>query len=47
MGLLSSIEKVTEAKWYKVMMSQNYTDGEQQLVILGALFKIEHLPWSL
>ena len=41
MGLLSSIEKVTEAKWYKVMMPKLYGWGAS-LVIIGALFKIEH-----
>ena len=43
MGLISGIEKVTEAKWYKVMMPKLYGWGAA-VVILGALFKIEHLP---
>ena len=43
MSLLSGIEKVTEAKWYKVMMPKLYGWGAA-LVILGALFKIEHYP---
>ena len=43
MGLIDSIEKVTEAKWYKLMMPKLYGWGAA-VVILGALFKIEHLP---
>ena len=43
MSLISNIEKVTEAKWYKVMMPKLYGWGAA-LVILGALFKIEHYP---
>ena len=43
MGFISSIEKVTEAKWYKLMMPKLYGWGAA-IVILGALFKIEHLP---
>ena len=43
MSLLSSIEQVTEAKWYKLMMPKLYGWGAA-VVILGALFKIEHLP---
>ena len=34
---------ITEAKWYKVMMPKLYGWGAA-VVILGALFKIEHLP---
>ena len=45
MGLISSIEKITEAKWYKVMMPKLYGWGAA-IVILGALFKIEHLPFA-
>jgi gliding motility-associated protein GldL len=45
MSLISSIEKVTEAKWYKVMMPKLYGWGAS-LVIIGALFKIEHWPYS-
>jgi hypothetical protein len=43
MSLIQSIEKVTEAKWYKLMMPKLYGWGAA-VVILGALFKIEHLP---
>jgi hypothetical protein len=43
MGFIDSIEKVTEAKWYKLMMPKLYGWGAA-VVILGALFKIEHLP---
>ena len=43
MGLVASIERVTEAKWYKLMMPKLYGWGAA-VVILGALFKIENLP---
>ena len=43
MSLISSIEQVTEAKWYKLMMPKLYGWGAA-VVILGALFKIEHYP---
>ena len=43
MSVIESIEKVTEAKWYKLMMPKLYGWGAA-VVILGALFKIEHLP---
>ena len=43
MSLISGIEQVTEAKWYKLMMPKLYGWGAA-IVILGALFKIEHLP---
>jgi hypothetical protein len=43
MGFITSIERVTEAKWYKLMMPKLYGWGAA-VVILGALFKIEHLP---
>ena len=43
MGFIASIEKVTEAKWYKLMMPKLYGWGAA-VVILGALFKIENLP---
>ena len=43
MGFIDSLEKVTEAKWYKLMMPKLYGWGAA-VVILGALFKIEHLP---
>ena len=36
---------ITEAKWYKKMMPKLYGWGAA-VVILGALFKIEHLPCS-
>ena len=45
MSLLSGIEKITEAKWYKVMMPKLYGWGAA-IVILGALFKIEHLDYA-
>ena len=43
MGFINSLEKVTEANWYKLMMPKLYGWGAA-VVILGALFKIEHLP---
>ena len=43
MGFVDSLERVTEAKWYKVMMPKLYGWGAA-VVILGALFKIEHYP---
>ena len=43
MGFVDKIEQVTEAKWYKLMMPKLYGWGAA-VVILGALFKIEHLP---
>ena len=43
MGFGDSLEKVTEAKWYKIMMPKLYGWGAA-VVILGALFKIEHYP---
>ena len=43
MGLANSMEKITEAKWYKLLMPKLYGWGAA-VVILGALFKIEHLP---
>jgi septal ring factor EnvC (AmiA/AmiB activator) len=43
MGFIDSLEKVTEAKWYKLMMPKLYGWGAA-IVILGALFKIEHYP---
>ena len=36
---------ITEAKWYKKMMPKLYGWGAA-VVILGALFKIEHLPFA-
>ena len=43
MGFIDKIGEVTEAKWYKLMMPKLYGWGAA-VVILGALFKIEHLP---
>jgi hypothetical protein len=43
MGFVDKIERVTEANWYKLMMPKLYGWGAA-VVILGALFKIEHLP---
>ena len=43
MSFTASLESVTEAKWYKAMMPKLYGWGAA-VVILGALFKIEHLP---
>ena len=43
MGIVQRIEQVTEAKWYKEMMPKLYGWGAS-IVILGALFKIEHYP---
>ena len=43
MSFTASLERVTEAKWYKAMMPKLYGWGAA-IVILGALFKIEHYP---
>jgi len=43
MGIGERLSKITEAKWYKVMMPKLYGWGAS-LVIIGALFKIEN--WS-
>ena len=43
MSFIANIEKITEAKWYKLMMPKLYGWGAA-IVILGALFKIENLP---
>ena len=43
MSFIDKIGQITEAKWYKLMMSKLYGWGAA-VVILGALFKIEHLP---
>ena len=43
------IDKITEARWYKTMMPKLYGWGAA-IVILGALFKINHYPgadWML
>lgn len=39
------LDKITESKWYKVMMPKLYGWGAA-LVIIGALFKIEHWPYA-
>ena len=43
MSIAASISKITEAKWYKVMMPKLYGWGAS-LVIIGALFKIQNWP---
>ena len=43
MSFIDKIGQITEAKWYKLMMPKLYGWGAA-VVILGALFKIEHLP---
>ena len=43
MSFIDNLAKITEAKWYKLMMPKLYGWGAA-VVILGALFKIEHLP---
>ena len=43
MNIFKQIEAVTEANWYKLLMPKLYGWGAA-VVILGALFKIEHLP---
>ena len=43
MGLAQGLAGITEARWYKTMMPKLYGWGAA-IVILGALFKIEHLP---
>ena len=45
MGFADKLENITEAKWYKVMMPKLYGWGAS-LVIIGALFKIEHWPFA-
>jgi len=42
-NITGAIGNITEAKWYKAMMPKLYGWGAA-VVILGALFKIEHLP---
>jgi len=42
-NIMQSVGNITEAKWYKTMMPKLYGWGAA-LVIIGALFKIEHLP---
>ena len=43
MSFIDKIGQITEARWYKLMMPKLYGWGAA-VVILGALFKIEHLP---
>ena len=45
MSIAASISKITEAKWYKVMMPKLYGWGAS-LVIIGALFKIQKWPFA-
>ena len=45
MSIAASISKITEAKWYKVMMPKLYGGGAS-LVIIGALFKIQNWPFA-
>ena len=44
-NIIRAIGNITEAKWYKTMMPKLYGWGAA-VVILGALFKIEHLPFA-
>jgi len=39
------LDFITEARWYKILMPKLYGWGAA-VVILGALFKIEHLPYA-
>ena len=39
------LDFITESKWYKTMMPKLYGWGAA-VVILGALFKIEHMPYA-
>ena len=39
------LDFITESKWYKVMMPKLYGWGAA-IVILGALFKIEHMAYN-
>ena len=45
MSFIEKIGQITEAKWYKLMMPKLYGWGAA-VVILGALFKIEGLPYA-
>jgi gliding motility-associated protein GldL len=45
MGFVDKLSNITEASWYKVMMPKLYGWGAS-LVIIGALFKIEHWPFA-
>ena len=44
-NIIQAMGDITEAKWYKTMMPKLYGWGAA-VVILGALFKIEHLPFA-
>ena len=44
-NITGALGNITEAKWYKKMMPKLYGWGAA-VVILGALFKIEHLPFA-
>ena len=44
-NIIGALGNITEAKWYKTMMPKLYGWGAA-VVILGALFKIEHLPFA-
>jgi methyl-accepting chemotaxis protein len=44
-NVTAALGNITEAKWYKTMMPKLYGWGAA-VVILGALFKIEHLPFA-
>ena len=44
-NITGALGNITEAKWYKTMMPKLYGWGAA-VVILGALFKIEHLPFA-
>ena len=45
MNFIDKLSEITEANWYKVMMPKLYGWGAS-LVIIGALFKIEHWPYA-
>ena len=45
MGFVDKLSNITDASWYKVMMPKLYGWGAS-LVIIGALFKIEHWPFA-
>ena len=44
-NIIAALGNITDAKWYKTMMPKLYGWGAA-VVILGALFKIEHLPFA-
>lgn len=45
MSFGDKLSNITEANWYKSMMPKLYGWGAA-LVIIGALFKIEHWPFA-